>query len=246
MCANGEVVIDTTSAGTTITLTGSGTSGILDLVRNMTIYTSPAGTMVTVAAATQNLPTLFIAQSNTYVTIKNLILTSNTNQAAVAFTLVNGFKPVLQVTDCIVQNNKRAFINNGQGTLKINNTIIRRNTGINQGAGIYTKSNMELGNCTFTENQTTADGPAIYFEGTNPGAQAKIYDSYFAYNNNTGASGGAIYARNGTMLISGCTFENNVAFNQGGAIWIQTTGYVKLVDTHIKNCSTQTSWGGGN
>lgn len=72
---------------------------------------------------------------------------------------------------------------------------------------------------SFVSNTSTRLGGAIHTYQYAGASGVVIEDSYFGFNT-TVQNGGAIYHQNGTLAISGSTFQNNVTIGQGGALWL--------------------------
>ncbi|MGN1433111.1 MAG: right-handed parallel beta-helix repeat-containing protein [Ruminococcus sp.] len=116
-------------------------------------------------------------------------------------------------TGSIVRTNNKSgnsCVNNENGTLKIENCIIKNFLG---SSIINTKGNAEITNCTF-KNNSSHSGGAIYSK-----AEIKIINCIFE-NNKSSFNGGAIAIYDGSSYISNCTFNNNIAEREnGGAIY---------------------------
>ena len=83
------------------------------------------------------------------------------------------------------------------------------------GGGIYINNgHLTVENCTFTGNQASSDGGAIY-SNANPGSFT-VTNSTFT-NNTATSQGGAIWAQ-GTFTISGSTFTGNSSAIGGGIL----------------------------
>ncbi len=90
-------------------------------------------------------------------------------------------------------------------TLKDGAQVIGNDAAFN-GAGIYTKGNLTMENCTVTDNKTTgADnntgGGGVYVES----GIVEIKDATKIYHNYTDASGGGIYVNDGTVTLKNAT-----------------------------------------
>jgi predicted outer membrane repeat protein len=82
-------------------------------------------------------------------------------------------------------------------------------------AGNYdTTSLVNITACTFSNNQVSGTGGALYLIGA-----AYIQNSIIR-NNIAEGSGGAIDAANATLTISGTVFSSNIAYDSGGAFYI--------------------------
>ena len=81
-----------------------------------------------------------------------------------------------------------------------------------RGGGIHSNGTLTLSGVTFTENEASWYGAAIYTEGP-----LNIFDSTFV-NNYTDGNGGVINNHKADILIEGCLFSNNEAVDEGGAV----------------------------
>ena len=107
------------------------------------------------------------------------------------------------------------FTVNSSVTATISGLTISNGSATN-GGGIYINNgHLTVKNCTFTGNQASSDGGAIY-SNANPGSFT-VTNSTFT-NNTATSQGGAIWAQ-GTFTISGSTFTGNSATAVGGGIF---------------------------
>jgi predicted outer membrane repeat protein/parallel beta-helix repeat protein len=117
------------------------------------------------------------------------------------------------------------YLNNGSTGSKILNSRFINNKGDNGEDNDYTTggavcitgtSDVEVSGCYFSGNSALNYGGALTIRGD--ASNIRIINSTFV--NNRAPSGGAIYNQlaSGT-IISGCTFENNKATDNGGAIY---------------------------
>ena len=110
-------------------------------------------------------------------------------------------------------------------SLNIKNSYVSDDSLYEVGAVYWTGSNGRVTNCEFRNNKieivdSNPQGAAINWRGRN----ATIENSRFYYNSVLGSGdGGALFfARSvGNMLINECTFENNQAYQFGGAIFFK-------------------------
>ena len=111
--------------------------------------------------------------------------------------------------------------------------------------GIGGNKTLTISNCYFTENHGNLYGGAIslyQFGGT-----VKITDSYFAGNSvshsvaasGNKADGGAVGVfNNGQVLaltVDGCTFAENVAMDDAGALFVESAHLDPKIDVEVKN-----------
>ena len=114
---------------------------------------------------------------------------------------VRNAAPVLNLTNCVFQNNKVSGTSNSR-----------------QGGGLLNAGGtVNVSNCTFTQGSAIRGG-GIYNNGT-----LTVTGSVFSANtagtsNNNGQGGGLAESNQATTTIINCTFTNNFAGERGGAI----------------------------
>ncbi|MGP1603146.1 MAG: right-handed parallel beta-helix repeat-containing protein [Treponema sp.] len=130
------------------------------------------------------------------------------------------------------------------------------NTAVYNGAGIYTKGNLTMENCTVTDNKTTSastntGGGGVYVES----GTVEIKDATKIYHNYTDGSGGGIYVNDGTVTLTNATIGGEQLYN--GSAPGKTKGndaqycggiYVKNGTITMENCtlsSNTAQYGGG-
>ena len=129
-------------------------------------------------------------------------------------------------------------------TLKDSAQVIG-NTAVYNGAGIYTKGDLTMENCTITDNKTTgADnntgGGGVYVES----GMVEIKDATKIYHNYTSAWGGGIYVNNGTVTLKNATiggeqFYDGTDPNKSKGNKAESGGgiYVKNGTITMENCT---------
>ncbi len=138
-------------------------------------------------------------------------------------------------------------------TLKDSAQVIG-NTATFNGAGIYTKGNLTMENCTITDNKTTSastntGGGGVYVES----GTVEIKDATKIYHNYTDGSGGGIWINNGTLILKdNAEVIGNTAQKNGGGICIGTdantndnTGTVTMSGGEVSNNTASEKSGGG-
>jgi hypothetical protein len=105
---------------------------------------------------------------------------------------------------------------NGSGLLNIRNCQFVGNRSAYDGGAVwsYTPA-IWTSNCTFTAN-TAGNGGAV-MKADNQGGSIALYDSLFSGNAATNGSGGGAYSII-PLTVRGCTFVNNSASANGGAV----------------------------
>jgi parallel beta-helix repeat protein len=110
-----------------------------------------------------------------------------------------------------------------------------------RGGGMYNGgSDSNLSNCTFSGNSSLLYGAGIYNRGSNH----IIIDSTFS--ENKGGSGGGIYSKdNSSLIVTNCTFRNNIAIAVfGGGICNEDANELVLTNCTF-NGNTAKRAGGG-
>ncbi|MEG1587486.1 MAG: right-handed parallel beta-helix repeat-containing protein [Bacteroidales bacterium] len=103
------------------------------------------------------------------------------------------------------------------GVVSVNNCIFSDKT--NQAIFIQNSGTLNIDNCEFLNNKTTATGGCI---GVSTLCTANITNSVF--DGNKGANGGCFRIYNqATLNMTGCTLLNNRASQSGGCIYVYTT-----------------------
>lgn len=100
------------------------------------------------------------------------------------------------------------------------------------GGAIYSNGDLRVSNCNFTKNKAKTDGGAIYAD-----AKVTATSSIFIINEAAGASSqcyaGAIYCTN--IDCDKCIFDNNHAYDYGGAIYINNKGKSTIKNSKFTN-----------
>lgn len=150
-------------------------------------------------------------------------------------------KNSVTIDKCTFENNEGyngGSIYIGEGNSTIKNSQFKNNNVNHYGAGICTEDNLFVQNCTFIKNEAIAAG------GTAGGAiyskkRVSVNSSTFEDNEASGAFifdciGGAIYC--GNIDCNSTTFKENYAWDQGGAIYINSFGNSTIKNSiFIKN-----------
>jgi len=162
--------------------------------------------------------------------------------------------------------NGGAIYNSNSGTkLTFINCEFKNNTASSYGGAIYNGgNNLQLENCTFTNNKASHAG-AIYNQGNNFIVIDSAFENNIAntgdyyggaifdawntnssltnciFTNNTAGWGGAIfYYEKNNVTITNCTFKDNSATRlagAGGAIYIEGDNY-NIINSTFENCSS--------
>ena len=125
-------------------------------------------------------------------------------------------------------NAYRAFHN--QGTLTINDLILRRGYDSIDGGSIYNQGMLTITNATFDRNQAARTGGGIYNSG---GGTVLVQDSEFI-DNISENSGGAAYNNGGAMQLVRCRLSGNTG-NAGGAVGVNSGGELSVSDSTFNN-----------
>lgn len=120
------------------------------------------------------------------------------------------------------------------------------------------KLNLSFSNCNFNGNAAAYDGGAIYIEGNGNvtlTARDCIFENNYSGDTSFSVGGGAIYAKDATLEMERCRFENNTANHlfpdselpdsdttQGGGLFLCDTEFTMLNSIIVGNTA---SMGGG-
>ena len=100
------------------------------------------------------------------------------------------------------------------------------------------QGNLYVENCVMQYNKhasSSVNGGAIYSEGNTTIKNSTFNHNNYTYSNTTKGCGGAIYILNSNSVsIEGCTFNNNQAYQRGGAIYV---GGSANNEVQISNCT---------
>lgn len=154
--------------------------------------------------------------ANAMVTIKNAVFDNNYS-ASYGSILYSRAKSTF--TNVTFTNNKAdnhgGVIYNDDGSLfEVEGSTFRNNAG-KEGGVIWTDKAFTVKNSIFDDNTSTGIAGAIYT--TEENAKGTIENCQFL-NNESGNAGGAILNKGTDTLVSGCTFTDNTATTNGGAI----------------------------
>lgn len=232
-----QAAVDKSKKDDVIELEGYFTSSRKEIVvkKDLTIQGSSKGATLDA----KKLSAVFQVKSN--LILKNLVI-KNSGETAIDFT-PDGYKK-LTIINCTFYNNDGGQYGNGgiifcnSGSFTMINSTIRDNTAIYGGA-IYsyslTDDVFEIINCTFKNNDIGAIYAGSKFNIVNStfennggadgnGGAIVISDSLNVTNsrfiNNNAIKGGAIYVDRGNLTVDNCIFENNVATDDGGSIYL--------------------------
>ena len=132
---------------------------------------------------------------------------------------------------------------NNSSTVSFVTSVFEGNTSTSHAGAIhiYGSTVPLMSECSFTENESTGNGGAIYL--TSGSELTSLVNSEFTSNTAKGANGGgAIYLSNSTITIGSATFTNNKTTNTGdniggGAICFNTNSTGTLTATFNGNTS---------
>lgn len=130
-----------------------------------------------------------------------------------------------------------AFFLRAGATLTLQGTLVKDNTALLQGGGVYVSTGCTLivgENCHFENNQAVVNGGAICVHSSRPGA-FWIRDSVFL--NNSAANGGGVSVEDLSgddvsqlvYTMSNVTFANNFARTNGGGMRLLAAGLLSNV-----------------
>jgi len=174
---------------------------------------------------------------------------TNENWRIEGFTITNGNvngngaglfsnRTGLVISNCIfvgnvtVGNNRRGAGIRAENAPHIIDTVIRgnRHSGTGGYGGGGSLNGGSLVRCIISANEADHRGGGVYAEGTPLIHECHFYDNVQSPNTASGNGGGALYFA-GAGTASACTFNNNKAEAQGGAV------YVNNVAARITGCA---------
>jgi CSLREA domain-containing protein len=210
-------------AGDTI-IFAAGVSGAIlftneiTIARNLTII-GPGAAMLTLQGSGSRILEISSATAN----LSGLSFSSGGAFNAAGGAILNS--ATLTVSNCVFNNNIANGVSLGyggaiynSGSLRVTNCTFGNNFGF-QGGAIYNVGSVSLNNCSLNSNR--ASDPS---------------------NNTTDTSGGAIYNNSGTVGITNCTFNGNVAVASGGAIY--SSGPITIISSTFSGNVTYVYDGG--
>lgn len=137
--------------------------------------------------------------------------------------------------------NSYGFLNNRDGSLKINNSNFTGNTNRLGGGAIHNSgtSFLDINNSIITKNNGDNGGGIFFNNGT-----ATIKNTELS-NNLSSRDGGAIYINSGELNISDSVLKNNTATTSAGALCIKSGAKATIDNTSFDNNTVlQASRGG--
>ncbi len=153
-----------------------------------------------------------------YFTVENLTVTCG-NVTGSGGGIQNGGGYV-RCVDCVVSNNVATMFGGGADGVSFNRCLVTDNHTVTGGGAARLSGSNFAFNSTFTSN-TAVKGGAFYYANL-------VTNCLFEGNSTTSGDGGAI-CREGTCVITDCTFRYNYAMGSGGAL----TGNAS---TFVTNC----------
>ena len=166
------------------------------------------------------------------------------NEAEHAGALYNSSEGIVQLNNCIIENNKATSLHGGigggisnYGKLYIyENTFVQNNSG-SSGGGIYNHGSLVMYSGCIINNKG-ADGAGIYSDGN-----ITMYNSMISHNE-ASRYGGGLYISTGVYNINGGEISNNEAITSGGGIY-GNSGLIYLTDSVKIQKNFASNQGGG-
>lgn len=178
--------------------------------------------------------------------------------------VIVGSRAVATISNATFKNNKASTGGAVYSSCELSiSKITFENNEAEWGGAVFASKKLTLSDSTFNENTATSAGGALYLQGG-----AEIKDSEFA-SNSAVYNGGAIYANRSNLIINNsefkenkgnnagaiyilnaqeesaikdCSFTNNIANEQGGALW---SNYSKTtIDNGIFDKNISGNYGG--
>lgn len=176
----------------------------------------------------------FFGNYNYPLTITNSTISGNSAAAQGGGVLAVGADP-LYIGNVTFYYNRG---NNGGGLFiedsedsAINNSRFYSNKSTSNGGGIFCNfSDLTLTNCTLSDNSApgsgsiSAGGGGLFFNSDGETYYLTLTDTEFFRNRCEYRDGGGIYAEDGILTLTGCTFEDNFAGDDGGALGSDDVG----------------------
>lgn len=207
-------------------------------------FTSPTGKTVVGYSGTSSFTVNTSSQTNSVITLKNLILRNNDSRG-----LVVRSGGIVTLDNVEVRSNAYSGVDVGDGgSVEIlANSLVTENDNINNpsGGGIRcTGTNSSLVVHGIIEKNRAQKGGNLF---VSTGCNATLKDGMRIIGGANGSSedaneGGGAYVDNGGYLFADgranrVIFDNNIALTSGGALYVNGTGFVKLQNTHFNASS---------
>jgi DNA-binding MarR family transcriptional regulator len=148
--------------------------------------------------------------------------------------IYNGKNIILE--NCILTNNSAffrggGFFSNGFGEVTLYNSTIAGNNAHDGGGIFLEEGNINIYNCTITENHATSDCGGIYND-----YYANTIVKFSIIKENSASSSGGIY-NIGDIKISNCTISANTAKNNADGIFINEYNSIIIEYSNLINSS---------
>ncbi|AMD16637.1 hypothetical protein TL18_00430 [Methanobrevibacter sp. YE315] len=185
------------------------------------------------------------------ITLDNVVFTSNVaSQSGGAVYSSNYLKSTNSKfnENSVISGRGGAVYKESIGDGIFRNNVFERNRA-SDGGGIYSDNLITLSNSSFSSNSATSKGGAVYTDALHTDATVpNIQTDCNSFTSNSAERGGAIYTKeirnidgDGEIVYDGvlryCYFVNNVARNQGGALYIDCNSG----SFTIKQCNFRTN-----
>ncbi len=159
------------------------------------------------------------------------------------------------ISDSFFYNNSSTTLNGGSivnastttGNMQINNCSFSDNSSNVNGGAIYSSGDITISNSNITDN-TAQYGGGICLDGASK--TFSISNSSIAYNHSTLSTGGGggIGVFNGDCIITGSTISNNDAVNNGGGVYVNpgtsTAAFLSVTNSRFISNTVQNTNGG--
>lgn len=179
----------------------------------------------------ENLRRIFLVQEGAHLTLRNITLTHGFGSDGPGGAIWN-FGVLLIQNSTLSENGTDtvlaggALANSNPGTITIEDSVLEDNTAAD-GAAIYTIGPaVTIRNSILRNNAQRIDGGfyggGAILQEVNDNGVVTILDSVIENNrsNPTGAVGGGISFLTGKLVIQNSTFENNLGYGGGGALYV--------------------------
>ena len=211
---------------------------------------------------------VLIAYQNSVVVFENISCLHNTAKSGGVIRIIQG--SVTNVTGSNFVNNTAelgAALCTQSGVVSVENCNLKNNRARQDGGAVYTDdcSTMSIRNVTFSNNTAENNGGAIALldstitiledsnfvsNGANAyGGAINLQDSSVNFFNVVfkysiaGRSGGVVCAKNSSITINACLFNNNNASRKGGALDVHTNSSLTVQNSTFMNNTASESGG---
>ena len=181
-----------------------------------------------------------VSGSNSDVVLRDLIFTGGRDDFGAGITVAQTCSAIIE--DCVIEANHATDLGGGlynSGDATLTNVVFRNNTAANIAGGAVSygaaASDTAFIDCLFDGNSAGNGGAYVYYKA---GIRSMIVGCTFRDNHAT-SNGGAIAvygtASLGDMRVDDCVFDSNIADGGGGAVWVTDQDIFRAVNCVFVN-----------